>query len=102
MKIQPISESQNAFWQVRSFKCHKGTTEKIRDYGKVIQDTGIFKGYKLDVYSAYSREEKLVHKLYYLSDIVGNWIKSKLKYYGKNGKCYKTIWSKKDDKYIQK
>lgn len=84
MKIQPVS-----------FKCHTNTTERLRDYGKVIQDTGIFKGYKLDIYSAYSREGKLLHKLYYLSDIVGNWIKSKLKYYDESGKCFKTVRSEK-------
>ena len=86
MKIQPIDNT--------IFKCHKGTTEKIRDYGKVIQDTGIFKGNKLDIYSAYSREGKLIHKLYYLSDNVGHWLKSKLKYY-ENGKVIKEIRSEK-------
>lgn len=84
MKIQPIDNT--------NFNCHIGTTEKIRNYGKVIQDTGFFKGNKLDIYSAYSREGKLIHKLYYLSDSVGHWIKSKLKYYSENGKCYKTVW----------
>jgi hypothetical protein len=89
LKIQPIPTTSI------SFKCHKGTTEKIRDYGKVIQDTGFFKGNQLDIYSAYDKEGNIMHKLYYLSDSVGNWIKSKLKYYGKNGKCYKTVWGEK-------
>lgn len=84
MKIQPIT-----------FKCHQGTTEKLRDYGKVIKDTGFIYGKKLEIYSAYSREGKLVHKLYYLADSLGNWIKSKLKYYGNDGRCYKTIRSEK-------
>lgn len=94
MKIQPIPEPHQEWWQARSFKCHKGTTEKIRNYGKIIQDTGFFKGDKLDIYSAYDKEGNLIHKLYYLSDSVGNWIKSKLKYYT-NGKCYKTVWGEK-------
>lgn len=88
MKIEPIVQT--------SFKCHKQSIEKIRDYGKVIQDTGIFKGNKLNIYSAYDTEGKLVHKLYYLSDSVGHWIKSKLKYYS-GGKCYKTVWGFKDN-----
>ena len=86
MIIQPIQT------QTPLFKCHKGTTVRLRDYGKVIQDTGFFNGKKLDIYSAYDTEGNLMHKLYYLSDSVGNWIKSKLEFYGNNGKCYKTIW----------
>ena len=82
MNIQPIT-----------FKCHQGTTEKLRDYGKVIKDTGFINGKKLEIYSAYSREGKLLHKLYYLADAVGNWIKSKLKYYDETGNCYKTVRS---------
>ena len=74
------------------FKCHKGTTEHLRDYGKVIQDTGVFKGCKLDVYSAYDTEGNLVHKLYYLSDSVGHWIKSKLVYF-KDNKKDKVVYS---------
>ena len=84
MHIQPIS-----------FKCHTDTKEILRDYGKVIKDTGFINGKRLEIYSAYSREGKLIHKLYYLADSVGNWIKSKLKYYDENGKCYKTIRSAK-------
>lgn len=85
MRIEPIKTNTN-------FKCHKGSVERIRDYGKVIQDTGFIYGKKLDIYSAYDTEGNLIHKLYYLSDSVGNWIKSKLKYYS-NGKVYKTIRS---------
>lgn len=84
MNIQPIS-----------FKCHQGTTEKLRDYGKVVCDTGFINNKKLEIYSAYSREGKLLHKLYYLADAVGNWIKSKLKYYDESGNCYKTVRSEK-------
>ena len=92
MKIQPIPTTN--LGKTPPFKCHKGTTEKIRDYGKVICDTGFFKGDKLDIYSAYDKEGNIMHKLYYLQDSVGNWIKSKLKYYT-NGKCYKTVWGEK-------
>ena len=77
------------------FKCHQETKEMLREYGKVIKDTGYIYGKKLEIYSAYSREGKLLHKLYYLADAVGNWIKSKLKYYDESGNCYKTIRSEK-------
>ena len=79
-----------------SFKCHTSTTEKLRDYGKVIKDVGYINDKKLEIYSAYSREGKLLHKLYYLADSVGNWIKSKLKYYDEHEKCYKVIRSIKE------
>ena len=87
MKVQPIQIPP-------PFKCHQATTETMKPYGKVIKETGIIKGFKLDVYSAYTREGKLVHKLYYLSDKVGNWVKSKLVYY-QNGKKFKTVRSER-------
>lgn len=78
-----------------TFNCHKKSAEYLRDYGKVIKDTGFINGKKLEIYSAYSHEGKIIHKLYYLADNVGNWIKSKLKYFDEQGKCYKTIRSEK-------
>ena len=92
MKIQPIPTTSIS--KTPPFKCHQGTTEKLRDYGKVIKDTGFINGKKLEIYSAYSKEGKLLHKLYYLADSVGNWLKSKLKYY-ENGKVVKTIRSER-------
>lgn len=94
VNIQPIPEPHTEWWQARSFKCHQGTTEKLRDYGKVIKDTGFINGKKLEIYSAYSKEGKLLHKLYYLADSLGNWLKSKLEYY-ENGKVIKEIRSEK-------
>lgn len=86
MKIQPTNNIV--------FKCHKSSVEKIRDFGKVIKDTGIINGKRLDIYSAYDLEGNLIHKLYYLADSVGNWIKSKLKYY-ENGKVVKEVRSER-------
>lgn len=92
LKIQTIPTTNIS--KTPPFKCHKGTTEKIRDYGKVIKDTGIINGKRLDIYSAYDLEGNLIHKLYYLADSVGNWIKSKLKYY-ENGKVVKEVRSER-------
>lgn len=64
-----------------SFRCRTKSVEYLRDYGKVVKDTGIINNKRLDIYSAYDTEGNLIHKLYYLADSVGNWIKSKLKYY---------------------
>lgn len=88
MKVSGIDINQT------TFMCWQGDKEKLREYGKVVQQTGFINGKKLDIYFAYSREGKLLHKLYYLSDAVGNWLKSKLKYY-KDGKCYKIVRSEK-------
>lgn len=95
MKIQPITNTNTN--KTPPFKCYKGTTKKTNGYTKVIQDTGVLKGNKLDIYSTYTREGKLMHKLYYLTDNAGKWIKSKLKLYS-DGKCYKVFRSEANGK----
>lgn len=87
MKIEGIQNT--------CFRCHKGSIERLRDYGKVIKDTGVINGKKLDIYSAYDTEGNLIHKLYYLADNMGNWIKSKLKFY-KGRQVVKVIRSEND------
>ena len=75
MNIPPIQPNSPTFgiYQVT----------KVTHYGH--RDTGILRGYKLDIYTA-KENGKLKHKLYYLSDSVGNWIKSKLVIFNKNSK----------------
>lgn len=80
MKIQPTNPI--------NFGIYQGT--KLTRYGK--RDTGIINGKKLDIYTAYENG-KVKHKLYYLYDNAGNWIKSKLKYFNDFGEL-KTIRSK--------
>lgn len=53
--------------------------------------TGLLKNYKLDVYTVTENGE-LTQKLYYLSGKLGNWVKSKLKFY-KGNKVHKVIRS---------
>lgn len=96
MKIQGIN-TQREWWQARSFKCHKGTTEKMRYYGKVIQETGTFKGYKLDIFSSYDTQGNLLNKFYYLTNNLGQWVKSKVKYF-KGKQCYKVLRSERNAK----
>ena len=67
--------------------------ELLREFGKVTRERGFFKNKRLDIYNAYNEENKLVYKLYYLTDQVGNWLKSKLVYFDENGKKYKQITS---------
>lgn len=79
MRIQPIQQNNT------SFGIYKVT--KMTSYGNRV--TGLINGYKLDVYTA-KEDGELIHKLYYLTDKAGNWIKSKLKYY-KGGSVVKVI-----------
>ena len=74
-----------------SFGIYKQTKISDSGYRKVVRDIGIVNNKKIDIYNAYE-DGTLVHKLYYLSDLVGNWIKSKLKYIT-NGKVSKTVRS---------
>lgn len=90
MIIQPIGI------HTPPFKCHKGTTERLRDYGKVICDTGLYKGNKIDIYSCIGKQGKLEHKLFYVSKLM-NWLKSKLVYYS-DGKKWKEVRSEKFSK----
>ncbi len=72
---------------------YQGT--KINNYTKhkIVIDKGIINDKVLDIYKAYSNDTgELIHKLFYLKDKAGYWIKSKLNYYSA-GKCFKTIRS---------
>ena len=68
-----------------SFGIYKGTRQTY--YGYV--DSGVFKDTNIDIYTAYTNEGNLKHRLYYVTDSVGKWIKSKLKFF-KDRKCYYT------------
>ena len=81
MKIQPIQQSNP------SFGVHIVT--RTTSYGN--RATGLLKNCTLDVYTVTENGE-LTQKLYYLSDKLGNWVKSKLKFY-KGNKVYKVIRS---------
>ena len=63
-----------------TFGVYKGT--KLTPYG--LKDTGVFKGYKLDIYKV-NEGKKVTQKLYYLADSAGKWVKSKLVFF-ENGK----------------
>lgn len=82
MKPQPITTYNP------SFGIYKIT--EVKHYG--YKDTGFLKNQKLDIYVAKDDEQGIKHKLYYLSDKVGNFIKSKLVYF-ENGKKVQTIRS---------
>ena len=88
MKIESINSYQP------SFKVWKGTTKTVRDYGTIICDKGEINGKKIEIFSSYSKQNKLEHKLYYLSDMACNWLKSKLVYFS-GKKKYKIVRSER-------
>ena len=77
-----------------SFGVYKST--KFTHYGKV--DKGIINNKKLEIYSAYENNQ-LKHKLYYLQDNIGKWIKSKLVFF-KDNKPEKVVRSNIGDKQL--
>ena len=72
-----------------NFGIYKGTQKTY--YGFV--DSGIFKKMNIDIYHAFNENGDLKHKLYYVTDEIGKWLKSKLKFF-KDGKCYYTARGK--------
>ena len=87
MKIQPIPNYNP------SFRIYQGTKTTVRDYGTVVCDTGVYRDKKIEIYSAFGKEGKLEHKLYYVS-LFMEWLKSKLVYYS-NNKKWKTVRSER-------
>ena len=75
MDIKPINQV--------NFGIYKGI--KRTGYGQCTH--GEFKGYNIDIY--YDTKDKT--KLYYVSDKIKNWVKSKLEYFDKGKK--KTVIS---------
>lgn len=72
MIIQPIPPNNP------TFGIYLKTTPKY--YGYVMH--GLFKNNYIDIYTVYE-DNLLKHKLYYVKNNAGNWIKSKLKSYHK-------------------
>ena len=75
---------------------YQGT--KILNYTKhkVVINKGITNEKVLKIYNTYSNETgEMIHKLFYMTNKTGEWIKSKLNYYSA-GKCFKTIRSVKN------
>ena len=79
MNIKPVDNIK--------FGIYKGTHKTY--YGNV--DRGIYKDKIIDIYTALNPDNTLKHKLYYVSNTIGGWIKSKLKFF-KNNKCYYTAF----------
>lgn len=71
--------------------------ETDKEYGVVKYEMIELKNEFLELYTAFGKDNKKIHKLYYLKDKLGNFIKSKLVYFS-NNKKYKTIYSSNKSK----
>ena len=76
MKIKPLNTYNP------TFGIYLKTIPK--PYGHIVH--GSYKGNIIDVHNAFNDDNGLLrHKLYYVKNAAGNWLKSKLKFY-KDGK----------------
>ena len=86
MRTEPVTNSP-------TFKIYKSC--EITRYGTKM--TGIYKGNNIEIYTD-KKGDKLFYKLYYVSDKMLNFIKSKLVYFSGNKK-YKTVWSTRHEHF---
>lgn len=71
--------------------------EVDREYGVVKHEVIELTDKFLDIYTAIDKDNNKIHKLYYLKDKLGNWIKSKLVFF-KDDKKDKIIYSENKGK----
>lgn len=65
-----------------SLYCRPVTTSEVdREYGVVKKEVVELTSKFLEIYTAIGKDNKKIHKLYYLKDKLGNFIKSKLVYF---------------------
>ena len=64
-----------------SFGIYKNT--RVTSYGQCV--SGVFRNKNIEIYSA-KEDGRLIHKLFYVSDSVRNFIKSKLIYFENGNK----------------
>lgn len=85
MKITPILVPSNPF-NNPSFGIRVGKTKATcyLPYCYITEDICKFKNYNITITKNYINK-KLQSTLYYVTDMAGNWIKSKLKYIDENG-----------------
>ena len=72
------------------------TRELEREYGVVKHEVIELTDKFLEVYTAVGKDNKKIHKLYYLKDKLGKWLKSKLIYY-KDDKVDKVVRSERKE-----
>lgn len=67
----------------------------VKPYGYV--DIGQYQDKIIEIYTAKREDGSLLHKLYYIKNLAGEWLMSRLKYFYK-GKCQRVINSRNFNK----
>lgn len=79
LRVNPIQTQQPTFGvRINGIKRYNGNNEH-----KIITKATLENGKQI-IIADYFQDNKLIHKLQYLKDSAGKWIKSKLKYYENN------------------
>lgn len=85
MKIKPVDRV--------SLYCRPYSIKEVnKEYGVVKHEVIELTDKFLEIYTAFGKDNKKVHKLHYLKDKLGNFIKSKLVYF-KDNKKDKVVYS---------
>ena len=85
MKIMPPTRPQPVFG------IYLKTSITRRVDGTVISDVGKYKDNKITIYNAFNEKDVLEHRLFYLSDLLGNFKRFKLDYFNSKGKKIKSV-----------
>ena len=89
MKIEPTNRV--------SLCCRSYSVKEVdREYGVVKHEVIELTDKFLEIYTAFGKDNKKIHKLYYLKDKLGKWLKSKLIYY-KDDKVDKVLHSERKE-----
>lgn len=92
MKIKPVDRV--------ALYCRPYSVKEVdREYGVVKHEVIELTDKFLEIYTAFGKDNEKIHKLYYLKDKLGKWLKSKLIYY-KDNKADKVVRSERKEWWV--
>lgn len=92
MKIKPVDRV--------TLYCRPYSVKEVdKEYGVVKHEVIELTDKFLEIYTAFGKDNEKIHKLYYLKDKLGNWLKSKLIYY-KDDKADKVVRSERKEWWV--
>ena len=87
MKVMPPTRPQPVFG------IYLKTSINKRLDGTVISHEGKYKDNKITIYNAFNEKNILEHKLFFISDLLGNFKRFRLDYFNSKGKKVKSVRS---------
>ena len=83
-----------------SLYCRPYSVKEVdKEYGVVKHEVIELTDKFLEIYTAFGKDNEKIHKLYYLKDKLGKWLKSKLIYY-KDDKADKVVRSERKEWWV--